>query len=53
MRKPHLSARARQRLGSEQLKWLFDRSARHWGRQDRRAYLFKRLQLFAMDGTVP
>ena len=46
------AAQARQRLGSEPLKWLFDRSARHWGGQDRRAYLFKGLQLFAMDGTT-
>ncbi|MEB0014659.1 DDE transposase, partial [Glaciimonas sp. Cout2] len=41
-----------QRLGSEPLKWLFDHSARHWSGQDRRAYLFKGLQLFAMDGTT-
>jgi hypothetical protein len=46
------AAQARQRLGSEPLKWLFDHSARHWGGQDRRAYLFKGLQLFAMDGTT-
>lgn len=46
------AAQARQRLGSEPLKWLFDHSARHWGMQDRRAYLFKGLQLFAMDGTT-
>ena len=46
------AAQARQRLGSEPLKWLFDHSARHWGMQDRRTYLFKGLQLFAMDGTT-
>ena len=46
------AAQARQRLGSEPLKWLFDHSARHWSSQDRRAYLFKGLQLFAMDGTT-
>ena len=46
------AAQARQRLGSEPLKWLFDHSARHWGMQDRRAYLFKGLQVFAMDGTT-
>lgn len=46
------AAQARQRLGPAPLKWLFDRSARHWGMQDRRAYLFKGLQLFAMDGTT-
>jgi hypothetical protein len=46
------AAQARQRLGSEPLKWLFDHSARHWSGQDRRAYIFKGLQLFAMDGTT-
>jgi len=46
------AAQARQRLGAEPLKWLFERSARHWSMQDRRAYLFKGLQLFAMDGTT-
>jgi Insertion element 4 transposase N-terminal/Transposase DDE domain len=46
------AAQARQRLGSDPLKWLFDHSARHWSSQDRRAYLFKGLQLFAMDGTT-
>ena len=34
------------------MKWLFDHSARHWSSQDRCAYLFKGLQLFAMDGTT-
>lgn len=46
------AAQARQRLGSDPLKWLFDHSAQHWSNQDRRAYLFKGLQLFAMDGTT-
>lgn len=31
---------------------LFEHSARHWSGQDRRTYLFKGLQLFAMDGTI-
>ena len=46
------AAQARQRLGSEPLKWLFEHSARHWSGQDRRVYLFKGLQLYAMDGTT-
>ena len=46
------ASQARQRVGSEPLKWLFDHSARHWSGQDRRAYAFKGLQLFAMDGTT-
>lgn len=46
------AAQARQRLGAAPLKWLFEHSARHWSGQDRRCYLFKGLQLFAMDGTT-
>ncbi|WP_308923759.1 IS4 family transposase [Janthinobacterium sp. J1-1] len=46
------AAQARQRLGSDPLKWLFDHSAQHWCGQDRRSYLFKGLVLFAMDGTT-
>lgn len=46
------AAQARQRLGPEPLKWLFDHSARHWSAQDQRAYAFKGLRLFAMDGTI-
>lgn len=46
------AAQARQRLGADPLKWLFEHSAQHWSGQDRRAYLFKGLQLFAMDGTT-
>ena len=46
------AAQARQRLGSDPLKWLFDHSAHHWSAQDHRAYIFKGLQLFAMDGTT-
>jgi hypothetical protein len=46
------AAQARQRLGPEPVQWLFERSARSWCEQDRQAYLFKGLQLFAMDGTT-
>lgn len=46
------AAQARQRVGSDPLKWLFDHSAQHWCSQDRRAYVFKGLMLFAMDGTT-
>jgi len=52
----HLSksaaAQARQRLGAEPLRWLFEKSALAWGEQDRQAYAFKGLQLLAMDGTT-
>ena len=46
------ASQARQRVGPQPLKWLFDHSAGHWSKQDRRAYIFKGLQLFAMDGTT-
>jgi hypothetical protein len=45
-------AQARQRLGAEPLKALFDMSARAWAEQDSKQYLFKGLSLFAMDGTT-
>jgi hypothetical protein len=45
-------SQARQRLGAEPLKALFDLSARAWTEQDRKQYLFKGLSLFAMDGTT-
>jgi hypothetical protein len=45
-------AQARQRLGAEPLKALFDMSARAWTEQDSKQYLFKGLSLFAMDGTT-
>ena len=45
-------AQARQRLGSEPLRVLFEISARAWSEQDRKQYLFKGLTLFAMDGTT-
>lgn len=46
------AAQARQRLGAEPLRWLFARSALAWSEQDRAAYAFKGLQLFAVDGTT-
>jgi hypothetical protein len=46
------AAQARQRLGAEPLRWLFERTAHAWCEQDRQNYAFKGLQLFAMDGTT-
>jgi len=46
------AAQARQRLGAEPLRWLFEKSATAWSEQDRQAYEFKGLQLLAMDGTT-
>jgi hypothetical protein len=45
-------AQARQRLGAEPLKVLFQTSAQAWTQQDREHYLFNGLSLFAMDGTT-
>ncbi|RQR66018.1 DDE transposase, partial [Burkholderia sp. Bp9126] len=45
-------AQARQRLGAQPLKALFELSAKAWAEQDRKQYLFKGLSLFAMDGTT-
>jgi len=45
-------AQARQRVGAEPLKFLFQTSSRAWTQQDRKQYLFKGLSLFAMDGTT-
>jgi len=45
-------AQARQRLGAQPLKALFELSAGAWAEQDRKQYLFKGLSLFAMDGTT-
>ncbi len=45
-------AQARQRLGAQPLAWLFQQSAQSWCEQDKSAYLFKGLQLMAMDGTT-
>lgn len=46
------AAQARQRLGAEPVRWLFEKSAQAWCEQDKQAYVFKGLQLFAMDGTT-
>ena len=45
-------AQARQRLGAEPLRGVFEISAKAWSEQDRKHYLFKGLSLFALDGTT-
>ncbi|WP_334188686.1 IS4 family transposase [Noviherbaspirillum sp.] len=45
-------AQARQRLGADPLRALFEISAKAWSEQDRKRYLFKGLSLFAVDGTT-
>lgn len=46
------TTQARQRVGAEPLKWLFEKSAQQWIAHDQAQYLFKGLHLLAMDGTT-
>lgn len=46
------TTQARQRVGAEPLKWLFEKSAQQWIVHDQTHYLFKGLHLLAMDGTT-
>lgn len=43
---------ARERLGAEPLKWLFQTSAQAWSEHGSEQYLFKGLSLQAVDGTT-
>lgn len=46
------TTQARQRLGPDPLKWLFQSSSRQWIAHDQSQFLFKGLHLLAMDGTT-
>jgi hypothetical protein len=46
------TTQARQRVGAEPLRWLFENSAQQWIAQDRDRFLFHGLNLLAMDGTT-
>ena len=46
------TTQARQRVGADPLKWLFQKSAQQWIAHDQAQYLFKGLHLLAMDGTT-
>lgn len=46
------TTQARQRLGFEPIKWLFERSAQQWIFQDQDQFRFQGLHLLAMDGTT-
>lgn len=48
---PSSIAEARQRLGSEPLKWLFERVALAWGHGDRAASQWKGFTLYGLDGS--
>lgn len=43
---------ARQRLGGEPIKWLFERCAQVWALASAQAHSWKGLSLFAMDGST-
>lgn len=43
---------ARQRLGSEPLKWLFERCGTTWASRSGQAHLWRGLRLYGMDGTT-
>jgi hypothetical protein len=45
-------AQARERLGSEPLKWLFETSACKWAEHSAQQHRWKGLSLFGMDGTA-
>lgn len=46
------TTQARQRVGAEPLRWLFENSAQQWIAQDQDHFLFHGLNLLAMDGTT-
>lgn len=46
------TTQARQRVGAEPLRWLFESSAQQWVSQDQDRFLFHGLNLLAMDGTT-
>ena len=46
------TTQARQRVGAEPIRWLFESSAKQWIAQDQDRFLFHGLNLLAMDGTT-
>jgi hypothetical protein len=45
-------AQARARLGSEPLKWLFERCSSKWGHESARRHEWRGLALYGVDGTT-
>jgi hypothetical protein len=43
---------ARAKLGDEPLKWLFNRTASHWGHTSARQHAWRGLALYGVDGTT-
>jgi hypothetical protein len=46
------TTQARQRVGAQPLRWLFETTARRWIAQDETQFLFHGLNVLAMDGTT-
>jgi hypothetical protein len=46
------ACQARQRVGAEPLRWLFQTSAKAWHDENRAAHQFHGMDLLAMDGTT-
>lgn len=45
-------SQAKERLGPEALRWLFDVSAKAWHAEEAKSHLFHGMSLLAMDGTT-
>jgi hypothetical protein len=45
-------SQARERVGSEPMRWLFQRSASAWSAGSAQAHLWRGLQLYGMDGST-
>jgi hypothetical protein len=45
-------AKARQRVGAEPLQWLFRRCSRQWALESAKKNTWRKLSLFALDGTT-
>lgn len=48
---PSSVAQARQRVGSEPLAWLFERTAKHWALRSARQHTWHGLALYGVDGS--
>lgn len=49
---PSSVVQARDRLGDEPLRWLFERTAESWGHTSARAHAWRGLALYGVDGTT-
>ena len=48
---PSAVAQARKRLGSQPIEWLFRKSATQWTESSSKAYSWRQLRVFGVDGT--